>query len=498
VGLDVLKFEPQELRDELAEAIGIWKRMVWEQELGFAWRDDFPLDLVDVTDPGFDPASYEDRTVTPDTEFELTLPRWQDATRITYGDFVRLARELAGAALAQNRECLTEHRYLLRVSPINDEAISYLWHTLPDPETEAHAEAQREYVERAREEAVLSAKLRGAYAASIDDEQEEWDQNQAAEAWKTASARLREVSERLRTRTQRYCSLVVPLEGQDVACSLTEGFTVFGAAVAASGDYNKDLPPILDDLFVEVRFQRPISRDTLRHVADAYLFELSSTLGLEFEEDPRPTVTDLEWYPEGEPRISDARLRPLLLGKGMPALLGLYNRAVAASDDGTKILYFTKVVEYVSQTVVKQQATEAIRAKLLSARSLNPDAAFVAELQAIIEEQRFFRKDREAVKQAVTTCGEASELSRVAPPFLVKLRNLSPSSRTKGKEEALAQLGYSLYATRNSIAHAKANYEPTGEECPEEQLAAFAECAKLAAQQAVRWYHSRPEDARVV
>lgn len=37
-----------------------------------------------------------------------------------------MARELAGATLADNRECLTERRYLLRVSPANDEAINYL------------------------------------------------------------------------------------------------------------------------------------------------------------------------------------------------------------------------------------------------------------------------------------------------------------------------------------------------------------------------------------
>ncbi len=102
------------------------------------------------------------------------------------------------------------------------------------------------------------------------------------------------------------------------------------------------------------------------------------------------------------------------------------------------------------------------------------------------------------MRQAAIVCCEASDLSRVAPPFLSKLRGVSPEDAPKKKEEALAELGASLYATRNRIAHAKANYEPTGEECPEEQLADFAECAKLAAQQAVRWYHSRHQDARVL
>jgi hypothetical protein len=78
------------------------------------------------------------------------------------------------------------------------------------------------------------------------------------------------------------------------------------------------------------------------------------------------------------------------------------------------------------------------------------------------------------------------------------LRNASPTDLPKKKEEALTELGASLYATRNRTAHAKANYESTGEECPEEQLTDFVECVKLAAQQAVRWYHSRAEDARVL
>ncbi len=68
-------------------------------------------------------------------------------------------------------------------------------------------------------------------------------------------------------------------------------------------------------------------------------------------------------------------------------------------------------MEYVSQTVVRQRANEVVRAKLLSSRSLHPDAAFLTELQAVVEEQRMFRRDREVIKQAAITCSEASELT---------------------------------------------------------------------------------------
>ena len=488
----MLKFEPPELREELAAAIETWK-----QKIDISYEYDFSDDIVDVTDADFDVAKHTGKTITYESAFRLGLPKWEDAVRVTYGEFIELARELSGASLIENRECRTDRRYLLRVAPANDQADSYLWQTLPDPNSAADLKLQEEYVERSREADKLSARLHEMYDAGSDSDDEEIDQR-LFEAWRHASTRRNELREKIEMNTQRYCSVGVSLDGQDATCSLTEGFTVFGAAVAATGDYSKDLQPVMGDLFVEVRYRSPVPLDTARYLADAYLFELSSTLGFEFKEDPRPTLENWEGYPEGGPRVSNARLRPLLLGKGMSDLLKLYNRAVAASDDETRILHFTKVVEYVSQTVVRQQATEAIRAKLLSPRSLSPDATFVAELQAVVEEQRvFYRNDREAIKQAVIACCESSELSKVAPPFLSKLRGLSPSDKPKEREDALTQLGYSLSATRNAVAHAKANYEPTGEECPQGHLAAFAECAKLAAQQAVRWYHSRPEEVRV-
>lgn len=61
----------------------------------------------------------------------------------------------------------------------------------------------------------------------------------------------------------------------------------------------------------------------------------------------------------------------------MSEVLGLYNKAIAADDLDIKILYFSKVIEYVSQTVIRINATEAIRRKLHTKNALNPDSRFI-------------------------------------------------------------------------------------------------------------------------
>ena len=79
----MLRFDPPELREDLAVAIEAWKRKVESPRDG-----DFSDDLVDVALPGFDPAGHEDRTITPKTEFGLFLPKWEYTKVISYGGFV--------------------------------------------------------------------------------------------------------------------------------------------------------------------------------------------------------------------------------------------------------------------------------------------------------------------------------------------------------------------------------------------------------------------------
>jgi hypothetical protein len=118
------------LRDDLAQAIEVWKRKI------DALREYcISEDIVDVTLPGFDPAKHEDETITPGSRFALSLPAWEDATTISYGDFVHLARELEQARLIERCACWTDRRYLLRVAPANYHTYLHLNRLLPEPES---------------------------------------------------------------------------------------------------------------------------------------------------------------------------------------------------------------------------------------------------------------------------------------------------------------------------------------------------------------------------
>jgi hypothetical protein len=154
-GESLLSFDPPELRGEIAAAVESWKSLTDPR-----WERDFSYDIVDVADPDFDPADYKDTTITEGTKFTLSLPRWEDEVRLSYGEFIDLNKELESARLRDGRECWTDKRLLVRVSPVSEAAEQYLYRTLPEAESEDERREQLTLIEQRKRVADLRKQTR--------------------------------------------------------------------------------------------------------------------------------------------------------------------------------------------------------------------------------------------------------------------------------------------------------------------------------------------------
>ncbi|MBR9829143.1 MAG: hypothetical protein GYB41_10935 [Oceanospirillales bacterium] len=284
--------------------------------------------------------------------------------------------------------------------------------------------------------------------------------------------------------------------GTNYHCRVISGFIIFGVMVAVSGNYDKYLPPIShDDIFIEITSDNGrLGLDKARQIYHSYIFELSSSMSLDFSVSPRPQITDEdeELYEE---RLLIEKFRPLISGKGLSEPLELYAKAIESPSYDISILYFTKVLEFISQTVIRIQLTDKVRAKLLSSRALDPSADFIKELENVFELNKIFKKERDAIKITIATCCDASELNHYIPGHFKKI--WYSSFQKDNYDKALEDLAHCMISTRNCIAHAKANYSPTGIETPEAEYDALSKCMKMCSQQAIRWYASRHESQRI-
>lgn len=294
---------------------------------------------------------------------------------------------------------------------------------------------------------------------------------------------------------------VVLVGGEPATIALLSPSTHFGVAVVVMDHfYDKYFPPLgWDEVFVEVHHPQGATTEQANALIQAYVFELHVTLGLEFSESPRPVEFDIE-YPEDEV-IGDlvqraSSMRPLLTGPGLLAVLSEFNSANGLHVDSSSLLVYAKCIEYVSATVVREKQYEDLRKRLLTRDALSPNAEFMDGLLVLFEENRVFTRDVEALRLSIERCCDPLPMKPHAPQILRSLSKIEPSSSAEQRKQALVDLAAVLSASRNQLAHAKANYRASGKECPPEQLASLVSCARIAAEQCIRWYAARSDDLR--
>ncbi|MEH6421899.1 hypothetical protein [Pseudomonas sp. CGJS7] len=307
--------------------------------------------------------------------------------------------------------------------------------------------------------------------------------------------------ERMNDDESSNAKVIAEVAGHTASVSLRSVSPHFGALIVLKNFFfDKYNPPLTsDEVFVEVVHAQGATPEEANAVIQAYLFELQATLGLEFFEWPRPFDDDIE-YPEDED-IGDLvergrNLRPLLLGPGLAAVLSEFNSGHSDGNGEASLLAYVKCIEYVSATVVREKQYEDLRKRLLSRDALSPNAEFMDGLLMLFEENRSFTRDAEALRLSVERCCDPTPMASHAPQFLRNLRNIGPTSTSDQRKASMVELASALSASRNQMAHAKANYRPTGKECPPEQLAGLVACARIAAEQCIRWYASRSAELR--
>lgn len=290
----------------------------------------------------------------------------------------------------------------------------------------------------------------------------------------------------------------------EIEVSIVQGLTSFGIRLTIDGEYDKYYPPMhSNDTFIKVQARDATDPKIFEEIIQSFIFELQCTFSLSVQRSRR--ITGLYYIEDDEDDAPDSaikpqiRMRPLMNGKGIFSLLKIYNSCNEVVDDEYRILNYTKVIEYVSQTVVRKEMLDSALKRLYSPRALQPNATYILELEQLFDEHRNNKKDHQAIRLTVETCCDLNDLIDVAPMFLRKFNDYKKNVDNKDLRSAcLEELAGAISDTRNMIAHAKTNYSLKGKECPSDQVSGFANCLKIVAIQVIRWFSRQHEDSRIV
>lgn len=143
-----------------------------------------------------------------------------------------------------------------------------------------------------------------------------------------------------------------------------------------------------------------------------------------------------------------------------------------------KYLHFYKVIEYFSPIVSKKTSYEQLNKRLDALQIVERDSEYLESIFRLAKQYEVSLKDKELT---FTVLNECVDIALLFPYFSDNIqKNISKSCHFEiGNisslnfsciESVKKEIADILYATRNSIVHAKSNYTSTGKECPEEHM----------------------------
>lgn len=170
--------------------------------------------------------------------------------------------------------------------------------------------------------------------------------------------------------------------------------------------------------------------------------------------------------------ISDSELIPYCKA------MDYYVDGLSIEKPDIKYLHLYKIIEYFSPSVSKKTSYEHLNKRLDALQVIERDSEYIESIFKLTKQYEVSLKDKELANTVLQECIDIISIFHFLPETLQKdiskncqFEIKKISSLNSAKIDVIKkEIASILYATRNSIVHAKSNYSVTGKECLEEDL----------------------------
>ena len=183
-------------------------------------------------------------------------------------------------------------------------------------------------------------------------------------------------------------------------------------------------------------------------------------------------------------------------------MMKLYKQAFAAEDEEIKFLQYYKIIEYISPIVAKLSAYDKLNKRLDFLATSCRNHEYLDSIFSITRKYDQDLKDDYLAISVIQTCVDILPLWQFVPERLRKRIRKNLSLKRDGLDDTISdeqlaslqkQIARMLYATRNSIVHAKSNYEPNGYELEDDELEDGNKMMDMITMSIIQWNERQPE-----
>ena len=169
-------------------------------------------------------------------------------------------------------------------------------------------------------------------------------------------------------------------------------------------------------------------------------------------------------------------------------MLKMYLDALSIRDKSLRFLLFYKIIEYISPIIANSILYKRLEARLNIGAFSKKGESYYGSIIDLVHRYNRSISDAELASTVLAECCDLELSKQYIPDTIWRLMLRDSGVSANRKIEDLTNdeivklnisLGKILYATRNSIVHAKSNYTPTGKECLNKDIGALNEFMKV-------------------
>lgn len=311
-------------------------------------------------------------------------------------------------------------------------------------------------------------------------------------------------------------------EGDLVSASIVKNPFLVGILNAKEGKYDEDfgLGSCEPYWAIEFRLKDGFNEKKLTDLVEQICFYLTDQLEVEIYPWEGPDFNDMydqmeDYYRDGDDEdnagssdVDEEKSKVNLSSlPNFTPLLKMYRQARGVMNQEIQFLQYYKIIEYVSPVVARSVAYEHMNKRLDLLPSVRRDHQYLDSVLSVARKYDKDMRDDTLALAVIENCVDVLPLYEMLPQRLrkqvkaiLKLQKdaLVDEDVTDEQERGLQrQIAAILYATRNSIVHAKSNYEATGNEIMENELGEANQMMNIIARSIINWNQRQPEWSRV-
>ena len=308
--------------------------------------------------------------------------------------------------------------------------------------------------------------------------------------------------------------------GDGIDVSIIKQPFLVGVLNAKEGRYNEDFGFGACEPYtaIEIRIEEGIDEPNVNELIERICFYLTDKTGAAVYPWEGPDFKELddimseeydedeEYEDETSPEDENENVELSSLPHFSP-LLKMYRQAKEANDPEIQFLQYYKMIEYVSPVVAKSVAYEHLNKRLDMLPRISRDHKYLDSILAVARKYDKDLRDDTLALAAIENCVDVVPLYDMLPKRILKkvkgtlkLQKDTLTDEDINDEQLMGlqkQIAGILYSTRNSIVHAKSNYEETGNELKEDELVEANDMMDVIAHSIINWNERQPEGYRV-